>query len=119
MQQIDVNKAFLNGDLQETMFMHQPPGFTDQSKLTHMCRLIKALYGLKQALCAGYDKLHDELIKWGVQNSQNDTSLFHYKFGSVCLFSPIYMDDILITDSDNSKFSMSFMILNSSSLCSR
>ena len=47
-QQIDINNAFLNGDLQECVFMQQPPGFNIIA--SHLvCQLNKAIYGLKQA----------------------------------------------------------------------
>ncbi|GKF30297.1 ribonuclease H-like domain-containing protein, partial [Tanacetum coccineum] len=47
--QLDVKNAFLNGDLSETVCMHQPPGFVDAMLPNYVCRLQRSLYGLKQA----------------------------------------------------------------------
>ena len=61
-RQLGINNAFLNGYLQEDVFMSQPEGFIHPTKPHHICKLRKALYGLKQAPRAWFDRLKDALL---------------------------------------------------------
>ena len=78
-RQLDFENVFLNGDLQEDVFMAQPSGFTDSQHPHFVCKLQKALYGLKQARRAWFQKLRVELVEFGFQPSRIDNSLFVYK----------------------------------------
>ena len=49
LEQLDVKTAFLHGELEEQIFMHQPERFVIEGKENHVCRLKKSLYGLKQS----------------------------------------------------------------------
>ena len=84
--------------------MSQPPGFTDMDRLGHVCRLRKALYGLKQAPRAWYSELKTYLLQSGFTNSLADTSLFIYKNHSKFVYVLVYVDDILVTGSDQTLF---------------
>jgi hypothetical protein len=61
--QTDVKSDFLNEDLQEDVYMQQPPGFEIAGKEHKVCKLIKALYGLKEAPRAWYTKMDEYLRK--------------------------------------------------------
>ncbi|WJZ89935.1 hypothetical protein VitviT2T_009118 [Vitis vinifera] len=61
-RQLDINNAFLNGILQEKVFMSQPQGFLDEKHHEYVCRQHKALYGLKQAPRAWFERLHKAFL---------------------------------------------------------
>ncbi|GJY61534.1 retrovirus-related pol polyprotein from transposon TNT 1-94 [Tanacetum coccineum] len=118
--QMDVKTAFLNGDLQEEVFVSQPEGFEDQENPTHVYRLKKALYGLKQAPRAWYDTLSKFLLANNFFKGAVDPTLFTRKSGKHILLVQIYVDDIIFASTDhnachifskemNSKFQMSMM----------
>ena len=73
---MDVKSAFLNGKLEEEVYVAQPPGFEDPKFLDHIYRLNKALYGLKQAPRAWYDTLKEFLMKKGFKSGSLDPTLF-------------------------------------------
>ncbi|KAH9684823.1 retrovirus-related pol polyprotein from transposon RE2 [Citrus sinensis] len=96
-RQVDVNNAFLNGELTKEVFMSQPDGFIDAQRSDFVCKLHKSLYGLKQAPRAWYDKLKRCLMSWGFTTTSSDTSLFVRKIKTSMIIVLIYVDDILIT----------------------
>jgi Reverse transcriptase (RNA-dependent DNA polymerase) len=62
LHQLYVNNVFLHEDLQEQVYMAQPPSFINQDNPNYVCRLKKALYGLKQAPRTWFNRLHDLLV---------------------------------------------------------
>jgi Reverse transcriptase (RNA-dependent DNA polymerase)/gag-polypeptide of LTR copia-type len=99
--QLDVQNAFLHGDLAETVYMSQPPGFVDSSRPNHVCLLSKSLYGLKQSPRAWFHKLTSALLEFGFVASSYDPSLFvHHSKGQTTVLL-VYVDDILLTGSNS------------------
>ncbi|GKD38953.1 retrovirus-related pol polyprotein from transposon TNT 1-94 [Tanacetum coccineum] len=98
--QMDVKTVFLNGDLQEEVFVSQPKGFEDPEHPTHVDRLKKALYGLKQAPRAWYDPLSKFLIATKFFKEAVDPTLFTRKTGKHILLVQIYVDDIIFASTD-------------------
>ena len=72
---LDVKSAFLNGEINEVIYVKQPEGFLVKGKEGHVLRLKKALYGLKQAPRAWYFKLHSCLLSLGFIKSEFEQSL--------------------------------------------
>ena len=74
--QMDVKSAFLNGVINEEVYVEQPSGFVDPNSPNHVLKLSKALYGLKQAPRAWYGRLSTFLIENQFVRGINDTTLF-------------------------------------------
>jgi hypothetical protein len=97
--QLNVKNALLHGNLNETVYCQQPPGFVKPSTLNHVCLLKKSLYGLRQEPCAWYQRFAAYLATFGFASSASDTSLFVYKDGSSSAYLLLYVEDIILTSS--------------------
>ncbi|KAK8957728.1 hypothetical protein KSP39_PZI001284 [Platanthera zijinensis] len=99
LRQLDVKNAFLHGDLQEIVYLKQPPGFIDPTRPRHVCRLHKALYGLRQSPRAWYNRFATSLRQLGFIICPHDTSLFLWRHGADIILILLYVDDLIITGS--------------------
>ncbi|GKV17686.1 hypothetical protein SLEP1_g28155 [Rubroshorea leprosula] len=99
--QMDVKSAFLNGYIQEEVYVEQPLSFEDPSSPNHVYKLSKALYGLKQAPRAWYERLSSFLLENGFSRGRVDTTLFVKNKGQDILIVEIYVDDIVFGATDD------------------
>ncbi|KAG8482637.1 hypothetical protein CXB51_024435 [Gossypium anomalum] len=96
--QLDVKSAFLNGFLNEEIYIEQPDGFQVQGQEDKVYKLKKALYGLKQAPRAWYDRIDAYLSKLGFEKSLSEPTLYVKKSkDEILLIVSIYVDDLLVT----------------------
>lgn len=100
LHQLDIQNAFLHGDLEDDVYMWQPPDFVHPNFLHHVCKLSKSIYGLKQAPRAWYGKLCCKILSLGFHCSKSITSLFIMQHNFDSLFILIYVDDIIVTGSN-------------------
>ncbi|XP_019262477.1 PREDICTED: uncharacterized protein LOC109240307 [Nicotiana attenuata] len=97
--QMDVNNAFLQGDLYEDVYLELPQGFQRQGEYK-VYKLLKSLYGLKQASRQWNIKLIEALVKAEYHQSANDHSLFTKYTTSDIVVILVYVDDLFITGSN-------------------
>lgn len=94
-QHVDAKTAFLNGELKETIFMKQPPGF-EEGESNLVCLLKKSLYGLKQAAKTWNDAMHKLLTDGGYQRNRADPCLYKRKLVNGWCHLLIFVDDIIL-----------------------
>ncbi|GBE86812.1 hypothetical protein SCP_1000540 [Sparassis crispa] len=92
--QMDVKGAYLNGDLQEEIYMRQPEGFNDGSG--HVCRLHKTLYGLKQSGHKWNRKLHRKLTELGYKQLEADPCVYLQEQKGEVQIITVWVDDLLL-----------------------
>lgn len=95
--QLDVKSAFLNGEVQEDVFVDQLEGFVIEGSKDKVYKLRKALYGLKQAPRAWYSRIDHYFIHHGFERSVNEPTLYKKKEkgSNDMLLVCLYIDDII------------------------
>ena len=103
--QLDIKNVFLHGDLQDEVYMEQPLGFVAQGEIGKVYRLRKSLYGLKQSPRAWFGKFSQTVEKFSLQKSKSDHSVFYRNSSSSIILLVVYVDDIVIPESDSTGIS--------------
>jgi len=101
LHQMDVKIAFLNGFLNEELYVSQPSGFEDPLYPNHVFKLKKALYGLKQAPRQWYERLSNFLLSKGYARGVVDKTFCIRKHESYVIFVQVYVDDIIFGSNNN------------------
>ena len=94
--QMDVKTAFLNGELDEEIYMEQPDGFVVDGQEGKVCKLLKSLYGLKQAPKQWHEKFERTLTATGFVVNEADKCVYYHHGGGEGVIICLYVDDILI-----------------------
>ncbi|GKA32283.1 putative RNA-directed DNA polymerase [Tanacetum coccineum] len=116
LRQLDIQNAFLHGNLKEQVYMKQPSGCIDPQRANHVCLLHKSLYGLKQAPHAWFERLSKALFDLGFKSSKTDPSLFIYSRGDTLLYILKYILELLQSAGLSNCNPMSSPMVTSSSL---
>jgi hypothetical protein len=97
---MDVKTAFLNGNIEEELYMVQLVGFVDPKDANKVCKLQRSIYGLKQA-SQSWNLRFDEVIKgFGFVQNIEESCIYKKMSGSSVSFLVLYMDDILLIRND-------------------
>jgi hypothetical protein len=98
--QMDVETAFLNGELSERIYMKQPEGFVKKGIEMQVCKLNNSIYGLKQSPCCWNHALDTQLKRMGFNQTKSDPCVYISMTGDPFIIA-IYVDDILLASKSN------------------
>ena len=100
---VDVTTAFLNGVLEEEVFMRQPEGYTKPEEEHLVCKLSKSIYGLKQSPRCWNTALHAHLVKMNFEQLHSDPCIYRSKTEGDCFYIGVYVDDIVLAGRDEAR----------------
>ena len=100
LHQMDVRIAFLNGNIDETIYMVQLENFESNDSKQLVCRLKRSIYGLKQASRQWYQKFDQVITSFGFKENTIDQCIYLKFSGSKFIILVLYVDDILLASSD-------------------
>ncbi|KAM1074315.1 hypothetical protein ACFX2B_019087 [Malus domestica] len=103
--QMDVKTAFLNGYLEEELYMTQPEGFVSKSEKPKVCKLQRSIYGLKQASRSWNIRFDTEIKTFGFAQNEDDNCVYQKVVGEAVVFLVLYVDDILLFGNDTAVLS--------------
>ena len=111
--QMDVKTAFLNGDLNEEIYMEQPEGFSAPGQENKVCKLVKSLYGLKQAPKQWHEKFDKAILSSGFKINECDKCVYIKDTNDGYVILCLYVDDMLIVGSNDKIIKSTKEMLNS------
>ena len=94
---MDVKIVFLNGIIEEEVYIEQPESFKIFNSKSHVCRLKRALYGLNKAPCAWYTQIDGYFTGLGFTKSEADENLYQIVVEGKILIIVLYDDDLILT----------------------
>ena len=110
---MDVKNTFLNGELNEEIYMEQPEGFIVPGQEKKVCRLVKSLYGLKQAPKQWHEKFDNAMMSNGFRINECDKCVYIKDTVNGYVIVYLYVDDMLIIGSNNDIIKATKRILTS------
>ena len=102
LHQMDITSAFLNGDLQEDVYMTQPEGFVIEGQENLVCTLKHSLYSLKQSPQCWNATLDAQLREMGFRETKSDPCIYRASEGEMFVIA-VYVDDIIVAGTSNKK----------------
>lgn len=110
--QLDIEMAYIHGELEETVYMRQPDGFISPGEEDLVCRLNKSIYGLKQSGRQWYKKLNSRLEGHGMTPLNGDKCFYIKRSNSDILYVLVYVDDLVVATNNINSYRELVQCLN-------